>query len=148
MMKTFRVIGLSAIFAALCAVSFAAAKKPVTFIETNEPGWSSIEIREGLSEDEVWNTIVDIIAKSFQIQLLSKDSGYLRTSWSYSWATGKTSQKYRVRLVVKINYAKNIVDIRSEANYLINNVWVEGTDTRLLQTVKRDMSGLISRVTQ
>jgi len=40
------------------------------------------------------------------------------------------------------------VDVKTEANFLKNDGWIVGTDTRLLQTVKTDIMGVVGRTTR
>jgi hypothetical protein len=120
---------------------------PRSFVRTSEPGWTSMEFRDGISDDAAWQGVMDVIARMFEIEVLSKESGYLRTKWDYSWATDRTVEYYRVRVTVKMNYLQRRLDLKTEANYYQLNHWVNGSDTRLLQTMKTDLGGLISSVT-
>lgn len=120
---------------------------PGSFVRTSEPGWTSMEFRDGISDDAAWQGVMDVIARRFEIEVLSKESGYLRTTWDYSWATDSTVEYYRVRVTVKMNYLQRRLDLKTEANYFDGASWVNGSDTRLLQTMKTDLGGLISSVT-
>jgi len=121
-----------------------------------------MQFRDGLSDDAAWQGVMDVVARTFEVEVLSKDSGYLRTTWSYSWGTDRIVDYYRVRVTVKMNYQQKRIDIKSEANYYgveyrgkiyqagfanIPAQWISGSDTRLLQTMKTDLGGLISSVT-
>jgi len=65
-----------------CVVSL-----PETFRRTyDEPGiWKSIEVMEGISKDELWRTVVDAISHKFDLEVIEKDSGYIRTSWKFTY---------------------------------------------------------------
>ena len=71
--------------ALLLAVLLLGACAPTTFVRTMEPNWNTVEIRKGLSGDAAWDAVVDLAARRFDIEVLSKEDGYLRTGWSYSW---------------------------------------------------------------
>jgi len=73
---------------------------PVTFIQTLEHAWASIEIREDVPYDRAWASVVDLIVRKFEAEILSKEDGYLRTTWLYTW-TGELREDYRVRVTVK-----------------------------------------------
>ena len=120
---------------------------PVTFVQTLEHSWVSIEVREDISYDRAWASVVDLIVRKFEAEILSKEDGYLRTTWLYTW-TGELREDYRVRVTIKFVPDKSKVDIKSEANYLRGENWVIGSDTVLLQTLKADIMGIVGRVTR
>lgn len=129
---------------------------PPTFIRTSDPGWTSMQFRDGITDDAAWQGVMDVIARRFEIEVLSKESGYLRTTWNYEWATDRVVEYYRTRVTVKMNFIQKKLDLKTEANYygrpkrgigVGKPQWIHGTDTRLLQTMKTDLGGLISSVT-
>ena len=120
---------------------------PVTFVQTLEHSWVSIEVREDISYDRAWASVVDLIVRKFEAEILSKEDGYLRTTWLYTW-TGELREDYRVRVTIKFVPDRSKVDIKSEANYLRGENWIIGSDTALLQTLKADIMGIVGRVTR
>ena len=36
---------------------------PPSFVQVIEPGWASIEIRDGMNSDDAWKEVVDVLAK-------------------------------------------------------------------------------------
>ena len=120
---------------------------PVTFVQTLEHSWVSIEVREDISYDRAWASVVDLIVRKFEAEILSKEDGYLRTTWLYTW-TGELREDYRVRVTIKFVPDRSKVDIKSEANYLRGENWIIGSDTVLLQTLKADIMGTVGRVTR
>lgn len=120
---------------------------PVTFVRTLEPSWASIEIVEHMEYEKVWSSVVDLLARKFDLEVLSKENGYLRTNWLYSW-TGELREDYRVRVTIKFSQDRSKVDVKSEANYRTRTGWVIGSDTALLQTLKTDIMGTVGRVTR
>ena len=124
------------------------ASKPESF-EAIEPGWASIEVRDGIPGDRAWEMVVDVLARKFDLEMISKENGYIRTSWVHTWwKAGEVTQNYRVRAVVKFTGDLKKVDLKTEANYLKGAQWVSGTDTRFLQTVKTDVMGVVGRTTR
>lgn len=124
---------------------------PGTFIQTNEPGWNTIELRDDVSYDQAWNSIVDLLSRRFDIEVISKDDGYIRTGWLYSW-TGKLQDNYRVRGIIKFTPEKKKVEVKSEAHYYsrgflgIGSEWVLGMDELLTTTLRTDIMGKVGRV--
>ncbi len=122
---------------------------PGSFIQSYEPGWTSIEIRENLDAESAWSQVVDVLAKKFELEMISKDGGYVRTSWIYTWwKVGQRTENYRVRAIVKFSANGKNVDIKTEANYLDSDQWIVGFDDRLLETIKTDIMGVVGRTTR
>ncbi len=125
------------------------ATLPKSFVQIMEPTWASIEIRESMSSEEAWQQVVDVLAKKFELELISREGGYVRTSWIFTWwKVGELTENYRVRAIIKFSPDWKKVDIKTEANYLKKQGWIVGTDTRLLQTVKTDIMGVVGRTTR
>ncbi len=120
---------------------------PVTFVQTLEHNWATIEIVENMEYEKAWSAVVDLLVRRFDLEVLSKENGYLRTTWLYSW-TGELREDYRVRVTIKFSSDKSKVEIKSEANYQKTSGWVIGSDTALLQTLKSDIMGTVGRVTR
>jgi hypothetical protein len=125
----------------------ACARPPRAFIRTTEPAWSAIELRKGLSYEDAWALVVDALAKKFELEMISQDGGYIRTSWLYNW-TGTITQNYRVRAIVKFSPDKTKVDIKTEAEYGGPGKWTPGWDENLLTTLKTDIMGTVGRATK
>ena len=143
-MKSAKIAGI-----VLCAAGMLVASgcKPKSFVETSEPAWASTELRDDLTYDKAWASVVDTLVKHFDIEVLAKDDGYLRTSWLYTW-TGKPQENYRVRVTAKFSPDHKICEVKSEAEYGGQGRWAVGYDTRLLSTLKTDFLGKIGRTTK
>jgi hypothetical protein len=110
--------------------------------------WSTIELRDDLSFDRAWNEVIDVIAKDFEMELISKDGGYARTGWIYTWNTaGRYTVKYRNRVIIKFSVDRKKVEVKTEAQFGGEPNWRSGFDSRLLQTVKQDIMGVVGRTT-
>ena len=125
------------------------AKPPKSFLRTfDEPGtWKTIEIREALSLDETWRIVVDLMSQKFDLEVLEKDSGYLRTSWKYTFVIrNKVCARYRCRIILKFlgqDWGK--VQVKTDAEWREKDGWLTGIDTRLLEEVYGDLQGRASR---
>ncbi len=135
----------------VAGVALLGACAPATFVRTMEPNWNTITVRHGVSGDEAWNAVVDLAARRFDIEVISKEDGYLRTGWSHSW-TGSVSDFYKVRTIIKFNAAKTKVEVKSEAQFLSRGLlspgWQIGTDERLTATMRTDIMGKVGRTTR
>lgn len=131
----------------LCACGCATQRIPRSFSQVSAPGWVTIEIRDGVEYDRAWKTTLGILVREFDIEFVSKDDGYIRTSWTYTWS-GVYQQNYRVRVTAKFSDDRKSVDIKSEAQALQGNIWLLGVDSRQLSTLKTDLMGTIGRTTR
>jgi hypothetical protein len=126
------------------------APLPPHFIRTmDEPGtWKSIEVRDGMTKDEVWRVIVDALSQKFDLEVLEKDSGYVRTSWKHTYMVrGHISERYRARIIVKMLGSDwKTLQVKCEANWLAKHGWMMGYDSRLLEDVFGDLQGRIGRI--
>lgn len=138
----FIVLGTISLFLTSCG-----SIKPSSFVKATDGGtWSSILIREDLEYDKAFNEVLDVVAKRFEMDMISKDGGYGRTNWIYTWNTkGKYTEKYRTRVIFKFSSDRTKVDIKTEAEFGGEPKWIKGFDTRLLQTMKQDISGVVGR---
>lgn len=106
--------------------------------------WSSVMVREDLSYDRAFGEVMDVIGRRFELDMISKDGGYLRTNWIYTWnKKGKYTTKYRTRIVIKFSSDKRRIDIKSEAEFGGEPRWVKGFDTALLTQTKQDIMGVV-----
>lgn len=123
--------------------------KPSTFVQATDGGtWTSINIRDGLPYDKSFNEVMDIIAQKFEMEMISKEGGYGRTNWIYTWNTkGKYTKNYRTRVIFKFSSDRTRVNIKTEAEFGGEPKWKKGFDTRLLETIKRDVMGVVGSTT-
>jgi hypothetical protein len=128
---------------AICTFLAACATPPKSFVQTAEANWNNIELREGLSYDDAWSSVVDLISKRFDIEIVSKEDGYLRSGWMYAW-TGELNKYYRVRVIIKFSNDHKVVAVKSEA-YFQN---LMGTDESLVSTMRSDLMATVGRVTR
>lgn len=138
---------VTGLFLSLSLLSCASLFRPATFVQSMEPTWAVIEIREGLAYEKAWANVIDLLVKRFDLEMASKDDGYARTAWLYTW-TGKLNENYRVRVIVKFSADKTAVHVKSDAEYGSPGDWSAGYDTKLLSTLKTDIMGSVGRMTR
>jgi len=116
-------------------------------MQTSSPGWSAVEIRDEVDYERAWETVFGILARDFDIEYASKEDGYLRTAWLYSWS-GIHQANYRVRVTVKYSPDRRALELKPEAQYCKGNVWLLGVDTRQISTLRTDVMGTVGRTTR
>ena len=142
-------IKLSTLFVGLiiCCVGCA----PSTFVKGRSGGWKTIELNDSLvgKYQDAWQKTVDTIAKDYDIEMLDKDSGYLRTTWTYG-ISGGTFNRYRGRLTIKYTDIENPdkIEVKTDAQWLVDpatGVWQQGFDSLLDRDVYTALSGRLGR---
>ncbi|MDR2147738.1 MAG: hypothetical protein LBE91_14890 [Tannerella sp.] len=143
----FALLGIVALFQS-CAI------KPSSFVRSSVSSqrdggsWTAILIRDDLSYDKAFNEVLDVCARRFEMDVISKDGGYGRSNWIYTWNDkGTYYDKYRTRIVFKFSADRTKVEIKTDAEFGGEDRWQTGWDTRLLQTLKQDIMGVVGRVT-
>ena len=118
-----------------------------SFVKANEVGWSSILLSDGMTYDKSWNEVIDILAKKFEMDVISKDGGYARSSWIYTYNKHKKyTEGYRNRVIIKFSADRSKVDIKTEAQMKSGKMWINGYDSKILEEIKQDISGIVGRV--
>lgn len=138
----FVAIGFFALMLSSCG-----STKPSSFVKATDGGtWTSILIREDLTYDKAFAEVLDVIASRFEMDMISKEGGYGRTNWIYTWnKSGKYTEKYRTRVIFKFSADRTKVNIKTEAEFGGDPNWIKGYDTRLLSTMKQDIGGVVGR---
>lgn len=113
-----------------------------TFVKSVNPNWAAITVRTDLTYDQAWDHAADYLVKRFDMDLLSRTDGYLRTHWSYTWK-GEFDKKYRVRVALKFSADRKTLEIKTEAESGGENKRVMGYDTRLKESIRADLTALI-----
>lgn len=122
---------------------------PSNFIRTPDVTWSTVQLRDNIDFDEAWNQVIDVLAKQFEMEMISKEGAYARTGWIYTWNTkGIYTKNYRNRVIIKFSADRTKVEIKTEAQFGAEGKWKNGFDSRLLQTVKQDIMGVVGRTTR
>jgi hypothetical protein len=123
------------------------AGTPKTFEQLDTIQWITLEVRDGMDVERVWNSVVDILINDFELDLVAKDTGYLRTEWLYSYG-GKYKNEYRVRVIIRVAPDGKTIRVKTEAQVKVGLNWLIGVDSRLVSTLKTDLMGTIGRTTR
>jgi hypothetical protein len=113
---------------------------PGTFMRS-DPGWTVIQLRDGLNYDKAFDDVVDVCVRSFEMEMISKESGYGRSKWHSIWANAMQTKIYQKRITFKFSSDRSKIEIKTEAIY--NGMM--GYDTQLLETMKQDIIAVVGR---
>jgi len=134
------IMALSVLLATSCAIP---PKAKGWSANCPDGGWATIPFSERVDYNLLWEDATSIITKRFEIEIATKESGYIRTKWDYRFATdGKTVENYRTKITLKINERRKSIEVRSEAEKLQVDSWIQGCDTKVLETMKQDLKGV------
>ena len=91
--------------------------------------------------------LVDTLSQKFDLEVLQKDAGYMRSAWKYTfYKGGKVSERYRSRMTVKLlGTPWDRAQIKCESNWLKGDEWEVGYDEAILDDVYKDIQGKLSR---
>jgi len=95
-----------------CAVS--------SFVK-GEGGRTTVQIADRISYDLAYDEVLTILTKKFELDMISKESGYIKTKWQYTWAGkwgNKPQKDYRVRITVRLSSERKRIDIHAEEEKL------------------------------
>ena len=147
--RTYRILpAAAAIVGAMALMS--CASTPTSFTR-GETEWSVVELHGDIEYDQAWEEVADVLARRFDIEMVEKETGYIRTSWIYTWwKDGVRTENYRVRAMIKFTPGKEAVALKTDAQYLdqARGGWLTGADSLLLDTLKTDIMGTVGRTTR
>jgi hypothetical protein len=147
------VVGLLMCIAALTQLGQGACQttgKPKSFVRTfdDSSNWRIVEIKpESQGAENTWRTIVDTVAEKYDLEVIEKESGYLRSAWKYTYVKhGAISENYRSRVVIKLDEKVLQAKVKVESHWLSSAGWELGYDTVLLEDIYSDIQGKIGRI--
>jgi hypothetical protein len=113
------------------------ASQPPTF-QPLEPGWIAIEVRDDITYDREWFFLVDRFSRQFDLEVVAKESGYIRTAW----LTALNNESYALRVTAKLEPQKKVLQFKTEARFKT----ALGTDSEFTALLKTDVTGSLGRV--
>lgn len=106
--------------------------------------WAKIQLNESLSYDQAFGMILETVSNRYEMDMISKDGGYIRSAWNFLVdRKGKKIKDQRCRITVKFNYDKTQIQVKTEAQKLKKDEWIDGTDTAVDTQIKEDLRGMV-----
>ena len=93
-----------------------------------------------------FDDVLSIVTRNFEIDMISPEAGYIRTKWNTTYirmSDGSIRRDYRVRVTIRMSKERMRVEINAEAERMIRDYWRRGYDTRLLETMRQDIAGIV-----
>jgi len=99
--------------------------------------------------DAAWAKTVDTIARDYDIEMLEKDSGYVKTGWKYGIIGGAYNHS-RGRITIKYPTTESPaqVEVKTDVQVLSDpdhDVWVEFFDRSFEREGYVNLSGILGR---
>jgi hypothetical protein len=117
-------------------------KAPASFVK-GSAGDTTILLRQGLEFDQAFREVAFLLNRhGFETEVIQPEVGYIRTRWN-RWDSKTTVDAYRVRMVINFNPSRTQVIVKAEAEYFLNNEWVQGYDSRAIETLRSDLNNVI-----
>ena len=124
---------------------------PSTFVKGQSAGWKTIVLNDTVKDDysAAWAKTVDVIARDYDIEMLEKESGYIRTGWKYG-ISGEPYNRYRGRITIKYPTTESPahVEVKTDVQWSSDpdrGVWVEGFDRSFERDVYVNLSRILGR---
>lgn len=126
-----------------------AAGPPKTFVETQEDtgAWKSIYLHNNYGffankNQEVWQRVVDILSEQYDLEVLDRASGYIRTTWKADSKQGK--DQYRHRVIIKMQGSVwHTAKLKAESQWWDEQkqIWRIGYDMTVVEEIYKDFQG-------
>lgn len=133
-----KILLLLAIMLPLCSY---AAKKGW---HKGQAEWAKIQLNDRLTYDQSFAMIIETLSNKYELDMISKDGGYIRTSWSYfTDRKGKKIKDQQSRVTVKYNHDRTQLQVKTETQKLKKGEWIDGEDTAISAQLKEDLRGQV-----
>jgi hypothetical protein len=128
----------------MTVVGCASSSAPNSF-QRGSSGDTTILLRQGLDFDRAFREVAFILNRhGFETEMLQPEVGYIRTRWSYTWNDKSTNiEWYRVRIICNFNPGRTQLILKAEAEYLDDDKWIQGFDTRAIETLRTDLNNSV-----
>lgn len=149
-MRTFKILShISFIVFVSFFVISCSAIKPRGFVKSHDGGvWRSVHLHGNYGlfrpkNQEVWHRVVDILSEKYDIKMLDRTSGYIRTDWK-NMPVHNGEKQYQTRIIMKMQgRIWHTAKMKTEARWRADgdDPWITGYDTVILDEMYRDIQG-------
>ena len=110
-------------------------------------GDTSILLRQDLNFNDAFREVIFVLNRNgFDPEMVQPDAGYVRTRWRHTWnERGRNTEWYRVRIICSFNPNRTQLILRAEAEFRQRGRWVQGYDTRAVETLRNDLTMTVGR---
>lgn len=137
-MKKIYALGLLLI-ASVSLFSGCGTGAPESFMRMTKQYWEVVDVKQSVKYDDAWQRVIYIVTKKFELEMISKEDGYVRSAYGPSYFTEDlTNDKYQVRIVAKFTPDRKKVEYKIESRMWDGKIWLNGSDVRVAANMKKD----------
>ena len=134
--------GMLIISAVFVMMILGCSSAPKSFVR-GSGGDTTILLRQGLDFELAFREVAFILNRHrFETEVIQPEVGYIRTRWN-RWDSTTTLDAYRVRIVINFNPNRTQVIVKAEAEHFVGGQWVQGYDSRAIETLRTDLNNVI-----
>jgi len=127
------------VFTVMMVLSGCGSGAPDSFMQMNRQYWESMDIKSSLAYEDAWQRVVYIVTKKFELEMISKEDGYVRSSYVQSYfPDDMQNDKYQIRIVAKFSPDKRRLEFKIESRMWDGKIWRNGSDVKVAANMRRD----------
>jgi hypothetical protein len=112
---------------------------PDSYIKMDKQFWDAVEVSPKIKYDDAWQRVVYIVTHKFELEMVSKEDGYVRSAYGPSYfSEDLKNDRYKVRIVAKFTPTKKRVEFKIDAQVFDGKVWISGSDSRVAANIRKD----------
>ena len=112
---------------------------PESFMRMTKQYWEVVDVKQSIKYDDAWQRVIYIVTKKFELEMISKEDGYVRSAFGPSYFTeDMTNDKYQVRIVAKFTPDRKKVEYKIESRIWTGKIWENGSDVRVAANMRKD----------
>lgn len=112
---------------------------PDSFMRMTKQYWEVVNIKPSMAYNDAWERVIYIITKKFELEMISKEDGYVRSAYGPSYFTeDMQNDKYQVRIVAKFTPDKKKLEFKIESRIWDGKIFQNGSDVRVAANMRRD----------
>ena len=112
---------------------------PDSFMQMNRQYWETMDIKSSVKYEDAWQRVIYIITKKFELEMISKEDGYVRSSYGQSYFTEDLqNERYQIRIVAKFTPDRKKLEFKIESRMWDGKIWHNGSDVRVAANMRKD----------
>lgn len=120
---------------------------PDSFMQMNRQYWESMDLKPTVKYDDAWQRVIYIITKKFELEMISKEDGYVRSAYSQSYfSEDLQNERYQIRIVAKFTPDRKKFEFKIESRVWDGKIWHNGSDVRVAANMRKDFLNSIGDV--
>lgn len=120
---------------------------PDSFMQMNRQYWEAMDVKPSVKYDDAWQRVIYIITKKFELEMISKEDGYVRSAYSQSYfSEDMQNERYQIRIVAKFTPDRKKFEFKIESRVWDGKIWHNGSDVRVAANMRKDFLNSIGDV--